>query len=92
MGRTDRCTEGSSYGPVRISFLQCILDALDILCTAVIEGSTEADYKQLVFSDLILDALTDAQKALVEGEEASPEYFGRDTGDASKDDPLHGCH
>ena len=33
------------------------------------------------------DALTDAQKELVEGEEASPEYFGRDTGDASKDDP-----
>ena len=27
------------------------------------------------------DALTDAQKELVEGEEASPEYFGRDTGD-----------
>ena len=50
------CGEGSSYGPVRISFLQCILDALDILCTAVIEGSTEADYKQLVFSDLILVA------------------------------------
>lgn len=35
------------------------------------------------------DALTDAQKALVEGEEASPEYFGLDTGDASKDDPRN---
>jgi cobalamin biosynthesis Co2+ chelatase CbiK len=35
------------------------------------------------------DALTDAQKALVEGEHASPEYFGRDTGDASQDDPLN---
>ncbi|MDO4966020.1 MAG: sirohydrochlorin cobaltochelatase [Lachnospiraceae bacterium] len=35
------------------------------------------------------DALTDAQKELVEGEEASPEYFGLDTGDASKDDPLN---
>ena len=33
------------------------------------------------------DALTDAQKELVEGENADPEYFGRDTGDASKDDP-----
>ena len=32
------------------------------------------------------DALTDAQKELVEGEEASPEYFGRDTGDSYKDD------
>ncbi|MBR1851856.1 MAG: sirohydrochlorin cobaltochelatase [Lachnospiraceae bacterium] len=35
------------------------------------------------------DALTDAQKELVEGEEADPDYFGRDTGDASKDDPLN---
>ena len=32
------------------------------------------------------DALTDAQKELVEGENADPDYFGRDTGDASKDD------
>ena len=35
------------------------------------------------------DALTDAQKALVEGENASPDYFGLDTGDASKDDPRN---
>ena len=35
------------------------------------------------------DALTDAQKALVEGDEASPDYFGLDTGDASKDDPRN---
>ncbi|MBE5846815.1 MAG: cobalt chelatase [Lachnospiraceae bacterium] len=35
------------------------------------------------------DALTDAQKELVEGEDADPDYFGRDTGDASKDDPLN---
>ena len=35
------------------------------------------------------DKLTDAQKELVEGEEADPDYFGRDTGDASKDDPRN---
>ena len=35
------------------------------------------------------DALTDAQKELVGGENADPVYFGRDTGDASKDDPLN---
>lgn len=35
------------------------------------------------------DALTDAQKELVEGEFASPDYFGLDTGDASKDDPRN---
>lgn len=35
------------------------------------------------------DALTDAQKELVAGEFADPDYFGRDTGDASKDDPRN---
>ena len=35
------------------------------------------------------DALTDTQKELVSGEFADPDYFGRDTGDASKDDPRN---
>ena len=35
------------------------------------------------------DALTDTQKEMVEGENADPEYFGRDTGDASKDAPRN---
>ncbi|MBQ8946080.1 MAG: sirohydrochlorin cobaltochelatase [Lachnospiraceae bacterium] len=35
------------------------------------------------------DALSDAQKDMVEGEFADPDYFGRDTGDASADDPLN---
>ena len=35
------------------------------------------------------DALTDAQKTMVEGEEASPDYFGLDTGDAALDDPRN---
>ena len=35
------------------------------------------------------DALTDVQKEMVEGENAAPDYFGRDTGDASLDNPLN---
>ena len=35
------------------------------------------------------DALTDDQKKLVEGENADPDYFGRDTGDAADDDPRN---
>ena len=35
------------------------------------------------------DALTDAQKEMVEGENADPDYFGRDTGDAKLDDPRN---
>ncbi len=37
-----------------------------------------------------MDALTDAQKELVEGEFASPDYFGLDTGDAAADDARNG--
>ncbi len=35
------------------------------------------------------DALTPEQQEMVEGENADPDYFGRDTGDASLDDPLN---
>lgn len=35
------------------------------------------------------DKLTDKQKKLVKGENADPDYFGRDTGDASLDNPLN---
>ncbi len=35
------------------------------------------------------DALTDEEKEMVEGENADPDYFGRDTGDASKDNPRN---
>ena len=35
------------------------------------------------------DALTDSQKELVEGKNADPDYFGKDTGDAAKDDPRN---
>ncbi|MBR4706832.1 MAG: sirohydrochlorin cobaltochelatase [Pseudobutyrivibrio sp.] len=35
------------------------------------------------------DALTDTQKEMVEGKFADPDYFGRDTGDVSKDDPRN---
>lgn len=35
------------------------------------------------------DALTDEQKKLVRGEYADSDYFGKDTGDASADDPLN---
>nr|WP_308508599.1 sirohydrochlorin cobaltochelatase [uncultured Stomatobaculum sp.] len=35
------------------------------------------------------DALSDSAKAEVKGEHASPEYFGLDTGDVTKDNPLN---
>lgn len=52
------------------------------------ERTADTD-KQCADTKAAWDALTDAQKELVEGENADPDYFGRDTGDASKDDPRN---
>ena len=63
-------------------------------CAALIDAIyvqeyTDETYAQCEAAKAAWDALTDEQKAQVEGEEASPDYFGADTGDASKDDPLN---
>ena len=60
-----------------------LIDAIDV------QERTEETDAQCEAAKAAWDALTDAQKALVEGEEASPDYFGLDTGDASKDDPRN---
>lgn len=54
-----------------------------------VQERTDATDAQCEEAKKAWDALTDAQKALVEGEEADPDYFGRDTGDASLDDPKN---
>ena len=63
-------------------------------CAALIDAiyvqeRTEKTDAQCAAAKAAWDALTDAQKELVEGEEADPDYFGRDTGDASLDDPRN---
>ena len=54
-----------------------------------VQKRTDETDKQCADAKAAWDALTDAQKELVEGENADPDYFGRDTGDASKDDPRN---
>lgn len=54
-----------------------------------VQSRTEQTDAQCEAAKKAWDALTDAQKELVEGENADPDYFGRDTGDASKDNPLN---
>ncbi len=54
-----------------------------------VQTRTEDTDAQCEAAKAAWDALTDAQKELVEGENASPDYFGLDTGDASKDDPRN---
>lgn len=54
-----------------------------------VQERTDKTDEQCAAAKKAWDALTEAQKELVEGENADPEYFGRDTGDASKDNPLN---
>lgn len=54
-----------------------------------VQERTDETDKQCTDAKAAWDALTDEQKELVEGENADTDYFGRDTGDASKDDPRN---
>ena len=54
-----------------------------------VQERTETTDADIAAAKAAWDALTDEQKAMVEGESADPDYFGRDTGDASLDDPLN---
>ena len=62
---------------------QNVADLIDAIYVQERSDDTDA---QCEAAKAAWDALTDAQKELVEGENADPDYFGRDTGDASKDD------
>ncbi len=69
---------------------QAMADHVAELIDAIyVQEWTEDTEKQCKEAKEAWDALTDEQKELVEGESADPDYFGRDTGDASKDDPLN---
>ena len=61
----------------------------DLIDAIYVQERTDDTDAQCAAAKASWDALTDAQKELVEGEEADPDYFGRDTGDASKDDPRN---
>ena len=81
---TVEAIEGSEEGD------QAKADEVAELIDAIyVQTRTDETDAQCVAAKEAWDALTDAQKELVEGENADPDYFGRDTGDASKDDPLN---
>ncbi|MBQ2801342.1 MAG: sirohydrochlorin cobaltochelatase [Lachnospiraceae bacterium] len=69
---------------------QTAADEVAALIDAIyVQERTDETDKQCSDAKAAWDALTDAQKELVAGENADPDYFGRDTGDASKDDPRN---
>ena len=61
----------------------------ELIDAIYVQSRTEDTDMQCEEAKAAWDALTDAQKELVEGENADPDYFGRNTGDASKDDPRN---
>lgn len=61
-------------------------EAAALIDAIYVQERTDDTDQQCADAKAAWDALTDTQKELVEGENADPDYFGRDTGDASKDD------
>ncbi len=64
-------------------------EVADLIDAIYVQERTEDTDAQCEEAKAAWDALTDEQKELVNGENASPDYFGLDTGDASLDDPLN---
>ncbi|MBQ6670837.1 MAG: sirohydrochlorin cobaltochelatase [Firmicutes bacterium] len=79
-------TEPEPQKPTDEELAKNVADLIDAIYVQEWTDKTDA---QCAAAKAAWDALTDAQKKLVEGEEADPDYFGRDTGDAKKDDPRN---
>ncbi|MCR5419150.1 MAG: sirohydrochlorin cobaltochelatase [Lachnospiraceae bacterium] len=65
-------------------------EVADLIDAIYVQERTDETDELCAKAKAAWDALTDEQKEMVEGENADPDYFGKDTGDASKDDPLNG--
>ncbi len=83
-GDTEKSTEADADADQKAA--DHVADLIDAI---YVQERTDDTDKQCEEAKAAWDALTDTQKELVEGENADPEYFGRDTGDASKDDPRN---
>ena len=64
-------------------------EVADLIDAIYVQERTDDTDAQCAAAKEAWDNLTDEQKELVEGEDADPDYFGRDTGDASLDDPRN---
>ena len=69
---------------------EAVVDAAAKIDAIYVQARTETTDADIRAARDAWNALTDAQKEMVEGEFADPDYFGRDTGDASLDDPRNG--
>ena len=62
----------------------------DLIDAIYVQERTDDTDAQCEAAKQAWDTLTDTQKELVEGENADPDYFGRNTGDANLDDARNG--
>ncbi len=93
-GETEVVSEAAEESPAEeaaenaeVSEDQAAADHVAALIDAIyVQERTETTDDECAAAKEAWDALTDEQKELVEGENASPDYFGLDTGDASADD------
>ncbi|MDE6743804.1 MAG: sirohydrochlorin cobaltochelatase [Lachnospiraceae bacterium] len=84
------CSTGTETSGGNTMTDQEAADEVAALIDAIyVQRRTENTDEQCTQAKAAWDALTDVQKELVEGENADPDYFGRDTGDASQDDPRN---
>lgn len=92
---SDNSTSGSTSSTASTSVSTADADqaaadnVADLIDAIYVQEWTTQTHDQCVAAKDAWDALTPAQQELVSGENADPDYFGRDTGSASADDPLN---
>lgn len=95
--KTEATTEGATNSEIvettnedTLSDEELAANVAELIDAIYVQERTDETDAQCKEAKEAWDALTDEQKQLVEGEYADPDYFGRDTGDASKDDARNG--
>lgn len=83
------CGGGQEAAPEEEAAADPAAECAALIDAIYVQEYTDDTYAQCEAAKKAWDALTDEQKEQVEGEFADPDYFGRDTGDASQDDPLN---
>lgn len=86
---TEAATEASETDSEEISSEEKAAECAYLIDSIYVQEWTPATEDLCKKAKESWDALTDEEKEMVEGENADPDYFGRDTGDASKDDPRN---
>ncbi len=69
--------------------LDAVGEAAALIDAIYVQERTDQTDEQCAKAKEAWDALTEEEKEQVSGKNADPDYFGRDTGDASKDDPRN---